>query len=279
MSRLYGRAFDVFQISKYIKEHEIPKYTENNKKITIDGLIDSSGILGLYLPDSAIDFIKNHPVEICKTPFIPRSMSSFPTQKNPKPVICFKGVNFKEEFKREFIFFLGCLLSEVNPDELPKSKDLPCEYGDLLPLLLEHLYLKENGEEERFLPKHLNALKFNADSYQRVYEDHQKHLVSNRSKELDIMSYKTLSQIEENQAREEKEFLTNTLKLLVPFSSVDGALQIIDKLKTEDEIKDFIKVLYENKNNNRQEIMKDYDIESYGYKRLRRAIDTWRYVK
>ena len=44
-------------------------------------------------------------------------MSSFPTQKNPKPVICFKGVNFKEEFKREFIFFLGCLLSEVNPDE------------------------------------------------------------------------------------------------------------------------------------------------------------------
>ena len=60
MSRLYGRAFDVFQISKYIKEHEIPKYTENNKKITIDGLIDSSGILGLYLPDSAIDFIKNH---------------------------------------------------------------------------------------------------------------------------------------------------------------------------------------------------------------------------
>ena len=275
MSRLYGRAFDVYQISNYLNGKKIPKYNEDNSKISIDELIDSSAILDLYLPQSAIDFILEYPIHIVKSPFIPRNMSSFPTKENPNATIFFKGMNFKKEQKRELNFFLGSVLSNINPDELPKKDNIPCEYGDILPLLLEYLYLKETNQEDRFLLKHLNSLKYKASNYSKLYEKYHRFLATNNWNELDYMTQEQLDRIEDNNKRMENEFLKNTLTMLVPFSSVDGLLQILDKIKTKEELKELINVLYENKNNDRQEILKEYDVSSYGYKRLRKEIDEW----
>ena len=279
MSRLYGRAFDVYQISKYLNGKEIPKYTENNKKISLDELIDSSEILDFYLPKSAIDYIVNYPIHIVKSPIIPKNMSSFPNEKNPNATIFFKGLSFKEEHKRDLIFFLGCVLSNINPDELPKDNDLPCEYGDILPLVLEYLYLKETNEEDKFLLKHLDSLKYNAIRYSKTYEAYHKYLVNNKSNELNYYTKEEQEKIDYNNDRYEKDFLSNTLTMLIPYSSIDGTLQILDKLKTKDDFKMFINMLYENKNNNRQEVLKEFDIDSYGYKRLRKEIDKWSCVK
>ncbi len=273
MSRLYGRAFDVYQMSNYILSAKIPKYNEDNKKITLDELINSSGIIELYIPESAIDYIVNYPIHIVKSPIIPRNMSEFPNKTNPNATIYFKGFNFKEEHKRDLNFFLGCVLSQVNPDKLPKNNDLPCEYGDILPLLLEYLYLKENNKEDIFLPKHLESLKFNAEKYTKSYEIYHKYLANNGLYESSFLSQKQQEKIEEYNTKLENDFLKNTLTMLVPFSSVDGVLQVIDKIQTKEEYKDLIAKLYENKKNNRQDILKDYNIESYGYKRLRKEID------
>ena len=276
MSRLYGRAFDVFQMSNSFKNYKIPKYNEDNKKVSLDELINSTDVLDLYLPQSAIDYIVNYPIHIVKSPIIPKNASEFPNINNPNATIYFKGINFKEEQKRDLVFFLGCVLSQINPDELPKENNLPCEYGDILPLLLEYIYLKENNKEDRFLLKHFNSLKFNAEKYQKVYEDHQKHLVSDTNKELSYYSEKEYSKREEYNKSIEDTFLKNTLTMLVPFSSVDGVLQVIDTFKTEKELKKIIELIYNNENNNRQELLNSFGIESYGYKRLRKELDNWR---
>lgn len=273
MSRLYGRAFDVYQTSNYILQAKIPKYNDDNKKITFEELIDSTGDVEIYLPQTAIDYIINYPIHIVKSPIIPRNMSEFPNKNNPNATIYFKGINFKEEQKRDLVFFLGCVLSHVNPDELPKNNDLPCEYGDILPLLLEYLYLKENNKEDIFLPKHLESLKFNAEKYTKSYEIYHKYLANNGLYESSFLSQKQQEKIEEYNTKLENDFLKNTLTMLVPFSSVDGVLQVIDKTQTKEEYKELIAKLYENKKNNRQDILKDYNIESYGYKRLRKEID------
>ncbi len=275
MSRLYGRAFDVFQMSKYLLDSKIPLYKDDNKKISLNELIDSSAVLDIYLPKEAIDYIVNHPIHISKSPFLPRNMSSFPTEKEPNASIYFKNTSFREEHKRELNFFLGCVLSNIYSDELPKKDDLPCEYGDILPLLLEYLYLKEINEEDRFVLKHLNTLKSSANSYQKVYETHQINLVTSKKHELEFLTSEKLREIEEDKNNKEMKFLAETFLMLVPFSSLDGLLQIIDKIKTKEEMKELIKILFENKNNNRQEILKDYNIESYGYKRLRKEINEW----
>lgn len=273
MSRLYGRSFDVYQMSNYILSAKIPKYNDDNKKITLEELIDSTGDVEIYLPQTAIDYIINYPIHIVKSPIIPRNMSEFSNFKNSNATIYFKGINFKEEQKRDLVFFLGCVLSQVNPDELPKNNDLPCEYGDILPLLLEYLYLKENNKEDIFLPKHLESLKFNAKKYTKSYEIYHKYLANNGLYESSFLSQKQQEKIEEYNTKLENDFLKNTLTMLVPFSSVDGVLQVIDKTQTKEEYKELIAKLYENKKNNRQDILKDYNIESYGYKRLRKEID------
>ena len=276
MSRLYGRAFDVYQVSKELSEKQIPKYKEDNSKISLDDLIDSTNALDIYLPEEAIDYIINYPIHIVKSSFIPRNMSEFPSVHNPNATIYFKGARFKEEQKRDLSFFLGCVLSQVNPDELPKNFDLPCEYGDLFPLLMEYLYLKENNKEEIFLNKHLNSLKSNALKYQKIYEAYQKHLVVDRENELLILNDADVARLDDFRNKSEQIFLENTLASLVPLSSVDGALQIIDKVKTKEDFKKIIKELYENPNNNRQELLRNYDIESFGYKRLRKELDSRR---
>ena len=273
MSRLYGRAFDVFQISNYIKSADIPIYTEDKKNVSIDELMESSKILDLYIPDEALDYILNNQIHIVKSPFIPKNMTSFASDKNPNDTIFFKGMNFKEEHKRELVFFLGAVLSKINQDELPKSNDLPCEYGDVFPLLLEYIYLKEIGKEDRFLKKHLYCLKYHGDKYQKIYETYQRSLVTNKNNELNFYTQNELIKQDEIYKKREDQFLKDTLTMLIPFSSVDGILQIIDKINTKEELKELIKELYENKNNNRQEILNNIGIESYGYKRLRKEID------
>ena len=272
MSRLYGRSYDVYRMSRYINELNIPKYKEDNKKVSMDELIDSTAILDLYLPKSAIEYIENCPIEIVKSPLIPRNASKIPTKEDNTAIIYFKGLNFKEENKRELCFFLGTVLSLINPDKLPKDDDLPCEYGDLFSLLLEYIYLKSVNKEDTFLLKHLNALDWNGKKYVESYENFQKYLVNDKVNDFLELSEVQLNKIEEEKNQIEKQFLSATLNTLVPLSSVDGILQLKDILDDEESTRKLINKLFENKDNDRQKILKDYGVESYGYKTLTKVL-------
>ena len=273
MSRLYGRAFDVYRTSCELKNNILPKYNEESKKISVNDLVSSTKILDFYLPESAINYIENYPIHVSKSPILPRSVSEFPTLESPDAKIYFKGLNFKEEHKRELAFFLGSVLALMNPDKLPGEDDLPCEYGDLFPLLVEYLYLKENNKEDRFILKHLNALKWNGEKYCKTYEAYNKHLVTDRENELLIYSEDIDSAREDFNRKYEKDFLVNSLTILVPLSSLDAMLQIIDKIKTKEDFKKIVKLVYDNPDNNRQLLLRDYGIESFGHKRLRKEIN------
>ena len=275
MSRLYGRSYDVYRMSRYINELNIPKYKEDNKKVSMDELIDSTAVLDLYLPKSAIEYIENCPIEIVKSPLIPRNASKIPTKEDNTAIIYFKGLNFKEENKRELCFFLGTVLSLINPDKLPKDDDLPCEYGDLFPLLLEYIYLKSVNKEDSFLLKHLNALDWNGKKYVNSYEKYQKYLVNGRISEFLDLTEVQYNKIEEEKKFIEKQFLSATLSTLVPLSSVDGILQLENIINNKEELKELINRLFENKENDRQQILKDYNVESYGYKTLTKKLEKW----
>ena len=273
MSRLYGRAFDVYQTASDFKKNQFPKYNEENGKISVNELLESTKILDFYLPQSAIDYLENYNIHISKSPILPRSVSEFPTMEKPYASIYFKGLFFKEEHKRELAFFLGSVLELMNPDKMPNDDNLPCEYGDLFPLLLEYLYLKENNKENLFITKHLVELKNYSEKYCKSYEAYNRHLVED--KENDLMIYSediTSARLEYNQ-KIEKDFLDNTLQILVPLSSVDAALQIIDKTKSKEDYKKIIKLIYDNPDNDRQMLLNDLGYESYGHIRLRKEIE------
>lgn len=273
MSRLYGRSYDAYQISKYLEETKIKRYKKDSKSISLDELIDSTTILDLYLPEEAIDYLVNYPIHIVKSPIILRNLSTLPNNIEKNATLYFKGFNFKEEYKRELVFFLGTVLSMINPDKLPDKYDFPCEYGDIFSLLLEYIYLKENNKENEFSLKHINEIKYNGKKYVNSYDAYQRYLLSDKCRDFYYASekeeYKRKQIYEEN----EKQFLSSTLNTIVPLSSFDGVLQIIDKIKNRDELKKLIKLLYENKNNDRSEIISGYGIESFGLKRLRKEIN------
>ena len=272
MSRLYGRSFDAYQTSKYLKENRIKKYKSDNKRIDLSELVDSTTILDLYLPEKAIDFLTNYPIHIVKSPFIPKNLSTLPNGQNNNATIFFKGFNFKEEYKRELVFFLGTTLSVINPDKLPNEYEFPCEFGDLLPLLMEYIYLRENNKEKDFSLKHLNEVLWNGKNYIKIYDSFQRYLINDKyrnyyySDDEEDMGYKKYKENESN-------FLKATLDTIVPLSSLDGVLQIIDTIKDDSEMKKLIELLFENKNNDRSEILREYNIESFGLKRLKKEID------
>ena len=275
MSRLYGRSFDAYETSKYLIESKLPKYKEENKKINLDELMDSTTVLDFYLPDSAIDYLMNYPIHIVKSILVPRNLSTLPNEKEKNATIYFKGFNLKEEYKRELVFFLGTVLSIINPDRLPDDYELNCEYGDVFSLLLEYLYLKKENKEDSFSLKHLNSLVWNGSRYVKSYDDYQRYLISDRNKDLYYLSDNDLSERDDYNKRLETQFLSSTLNTIVPLSSMDGVLQLIDMLKDDNEIKELIKQLFENKNNNRGEILNEFGIESYGLKRLRKEIESF----
>ena len=274
MSRLYGRSYDAYQVSKYLEDFNIPREKNNNNKISLDELVESTSILDLYLPENAIDYLINCPIHVVKSPFIPRNMSILPNDKEDA-TIYFKGFNFKEENKRELIFFLGTVLSIINPDKLPGEYDFPCEYGDIFPLLLEYIYLKENEKENEFSLKHLNEVKWNGKKYIKSYNAYQRYLISDKNRDFYYMNDIDYNKRNEENKNIEKQFLSATLNTIVPLSSMDGLLQIVDKINTKEEYKDIVKLLFDNKNNDRSEILKEMGIESFGLKRLRKEIDTY----
>jgi len=135
---------------------------------------------------------------------------------------------------------------------MPNEYDIMCQFSDVLPLLIEYLYLKEINQEERFSNKNLTDLKLNAYEYKKIYERFEKFPY--------IFS--------------EENMLRNTLLFLVPLSSMDATLQIVDKYKDKkDELVKLIYDLFENINHNREEVINERDVETFGFKRLRKEIE------
>ncbi len=249
MSRLYGRTNDIYSISKDLLENYNKKYERDNAIISFEKMDKSLEIIEKFIPRDAALFLKDAQIEVAWNLFIKDTIySGYGEEKN---TIIFPTKKMKEEYRRDLVYFAGDLLRRINLDYVPDDFDIRCQYSDVLPLTLEYLFLKEIGKEDRFSDKHLQDLKLNAKEYVKIYENFHNY----------------------PEVFNEERFLKNSLLFLVPLSSFDMTLQIADEIvNDEDKLKLLIKELINNENHNREEVINKMNMDTYGFKRLRKEI-------
>lgn len=250
MSRLYGRVEDVNNVSKYLIDNYKKLYIMSYKDIDDEELIDSPKKVFPYLSKDTINYINDCDIQIRWNNKIAGTIYSGVGEDDN--IIFFKTRQMKEEYKTDLIYFIGDLLRRKNLDYMQDEHDIMCQYSDVLPLLIEYLYLKEIGKEEVFSERNLSDLRLNAKQYHRIYE---------RCKKFPYLFSK-------------KSLLDNTLLYLVPLSSIDATLQIIDSIgNNKEELRVLLQELIDNNNHNREEILNERNVNTYGFKRLRKEID------
>lgn len=272
MSRLYGKSIDVYSASKDLVDINNFKYKRDNKKTTWEEVESCPEVLDLYLPENAIEIIENNPIKIVASPVVVKQACLLPSKEGEEPTIYFPRWSPIEEYKRELVFFLGEFLAIQSRDEMPKENDLPCEFSNVIGLFLEYLYLKENGKDKLFANKHLEELTYNARNYIKAYKNYQKALVSRKQTELYLLSDEQQERVELGNKQIERQFLNATLTTLIPLSSLDATLQLIDKNLSKNDIKELLRRLVENEDHDRQIIINEIGIDTFGYKRLRKEI-------
>ena len=273
MSRLYGKSNDVYSISKLLIDSKIKPYTIKKNRIHEEELETCPEKIEIYLNEKTKKIISNTPIRIVFSPLVIKNTYLLPNDKTEEPTMYFPRWNPIEEYKRELVFFIGQLLSNNSLDKMPDDETIPCEFNELVPLLLESLYLKEEGKLEDFSKKHLNELLFNAKQYVESYNNYNKYQDSISQANFLFLSEKERNKIEEKTKKIEKDFLNATLTSLTPLSSMEVALQIIDKNEDKEKIKELLNLLIDNPLHDRQTIIKDKGYETYGYKRLRKEIE------
>lgn len=273
MSRVYGRAFDVYSITKLLKETKINEYKKDNKKTTWTDIEYTPEKIITFLPDCAIDFLAEKKVKIMKTPFLKYTTTQIPDTEEQDRFIKFPSLVPKEEFKRELMFYMGMILANYNGDNDSDEYEIPDEYDDTLPFLLEYIYLKVAGKDDKFIIKHLNELKSYQKNYMFFYDDYKDFEDLKSEAEfanLDKIRYEKFQKLCKDK---EDEISSLTKDSVSHLSSLEGTLAIIDSCKSEEELKRIIEELMLNKKGNRGIILRDREIESYGYKRLRKEIE------
>ena len=134
MSRIYGKAYEVYNITKDLEETKLPKYKRDNTKSSWDEIETTPEKIEIYLPDRAIDFLTSKKTKIMKTPFLKYTLTQVPEEESEERFIRFPSLSPKEEFKRELMFYMGMLLSSYNRDNPKEEYGIPNEYDDTLPL-------------------------------------------------------------------------------------------------------------------------------------------------
>ena len=250
MSRLYGRVEDVNSISKYLLDNYKGLYIPNYKDVEEQEVIEAPKLVHPYLSEDITKYIDDCDIKIHWSGKISGTIySSLGSDEN---IIFFKTKQMREEYKIDLLYYIGDLLNRKNLDIMHGNHDLSCQFSVVLPLLIEYLFLKEEENTDVFSDRNLSDLRIGAKGYHRMYEIH---------KRLPFLY-------------SEENLLDKTLLNLVPLSSMDATLQIIDKYGNDkEELKRLIKELVDNEERNREYVMNERNINTYGFKRLRKEID------
>lgn len=250
MSRLQGRVEDVNSISKYLIENYNKVYIPSFKEVGTDELMDAPKKVFPYLSKDSVQYINDCNIQLCWNGKLAGTIYS--SAESDENVIFFRTKQMREEYKTDLVYYIGDLLGRKNNDIIQDQYDISCQYNSLLPLLIEYLYLKEEGKEDVFSDRNISDLRMNAKEYRKIYEK--------------VKLFPFLFS--------EENLLNNTLLYLIPLSSLDATYQIIDNYGNDkDKLIYLIQELIDNENHNREEIINKNNINTYGFKRLRKEID------
>lgn len=275
MSRIYGYSDSVYDVYNDLNNSKILKYNKDNNKTTWDDVINSVNDIDFYIPIEFKKSMENNKIRILRVPsiFNKNTIISTPTEEDEDPTIIFPSRSAKEEYKKELVYFIGVLLREVNCDNMPDLYNIPIEYNDVLPLILEYLYLKNNNLERVFSHQKIHELYVTSNLYVRSFNNYKKiQELTYNSRYLPRKDYEKINELEKDSL---KKFEDLTLEYLIPLSSLDVSLQLIDNYNSID-FKKLIKDLYNNYNNDRKEYINDLGIDSYGFKRVKEEIEKYK---
>ncbi len=249
MSRILGRTYDIYNISKYLIDNYSKQYVFNKRQISDDEFFDATRVISPYLGEKELNYLEQCNVQYGYNIFIKDTTYSNYGEEN---IIIFPTKNLHESYKRDMIYFLGELLKRNSLDYTPQDYDISCQFSNVLPYLLEYLFLRDTNKEIDFSTRHLDGLLLNSKIYKNIFECYR----------------------DDEKFMKEERFLEQSLIFLVSLSSLDATLQISDEIaKDKIELQKLIHELFENKNHNREEILADRNITTYGFKRLMKEID------
>ena len=274
MSKIYGRGYDVYQFYKTISERKIPKYKEHDvKKCSWSEITASSEKIEIYLSKKTIDFLESKEIKITRNIFSRSIMTQIPCPSFDERIIEFPSLIPREEYKRNFNFYLGMLLSGYKEDLDDEVYGIKEEFDDVLPLLLEYLYLKEAGKADEFLSKHFNEIRYTGKSYIKAYDEYNdfiKFRNDSDTSDLDPVRLERFKQL----CIDKEHYMNEGIRdCLTPISSLDSVISIYEQIKSPSEYKELIERLMVNEKGNRGLILQDMGIETYGFKQLRKVLD------
>ena len=276
MSRLLGRSYDAYTVSKELKEAKIRKYKPDNTVTTWKSVENSPEKYEMYLPESAIDFLKSKKIKIYRTPFLIYTDMQIPTMEDQERYIRFPSKIPIERFKTELAYFIGMLLADYRGDDEENLYSFPKEYSDLLPNLLVYFQLKEEGKEEDFLKRHLGILAQYVGTFITDYEAFKDFDEFQKGVNTIFMEPEKYEKFTDLIKENEEKIASATGETLIQLSALDGALQIIDRCESKEDFQKYVEMLFLNPNHDRSSLLRENGIQSYGYKRLRKAIEDYK---
>ena len=271
MSRLFGRTFDLYSISTLLSNTKLCKYTGDNRTISWDEVKEVKEKIEPYLTNKTKDILQKHKIiPVSRFKILDNmAISSFPMFGDSDSEIMFPSKKAKAEYKRVYAYFLGQVLSNYNLDGENDNFGVPNEYDDVLPLLIEYMYLNDRD----FDLKHLEELQYTANQYINAYEKYKKADDLRYAADYLSMNDKKYNDMQKIISEETERMETNTSLCLTKFSSIEGALKLIDRINDKEQFKDIIEELTLNQDNSRAKIMVNNNADSYGYRVLRKEIE------
>lgn len=268
MSRIMGRMFDVYEISKLLKEANIKKYKSDKTNTSWESLMTSNEKYKMYLPESALNYLNDKKIRICKCSY--NFQVDFEVKE--EPLIKFPSLVCKEEYKKGLAFFLGFILNNYHNDLEGTYFTYNFEYNETLPLLIEYLYCKEINKENEFYKKYLYLLRTVAINYLNDYKNYNNFQDFKKSFCLDDLTDREYDLLMSYSMEADDEMECAVSEALIQLASYDGVLEIVEKYKTKEELKNVIEKLFLNESNDRSSLLHSMDINSYGFNSLRNQL-------
>ena len=271
MSRIYAKRDDIVNFSECINAIKIKKHKSDNEIIPWNEVALGANNLELFLTDDCIKYLTSKPIAICKDPFSFYTRRSIP-KDNEQTMISFPSFRARKEYQRELVFALGLMLSlnKLDNEQSDYSFIIQDEFRDVLPLYAEYLYLRDIGKEDTFSLKRLEELKTRTKDFPASIMGLKSSISRSEGyiRNSAVYSPKVIEDSErvKDCCIEDVEKLTH--ETLIPVSSMDATLQLIDKNLSKEQIKEFIDKMFKNESGNRADIVAQYGVVSNNYKRL-----------
>lgn len=244
MSSIYGRSYDIFQLSQKMIMCN-PEINFDFAKTSWRNVLGVEDDIKIKLSDDICEKLENIPIVVKRNPFRRRAVMNSGNGYDKGASITFPSLDAIGEYRNYYAHFLGRLLYRYKP-----YND---EFHYIIPFIFEYFsYTDKDNPREEFEKRNIGKQKVLARQFINYFNYY------NNRDDYDIRDYESI-----------------ILSAMGHFSSLDAALQLTDIIEKDEDkgLRIIDDILHEKKKS--FEILEDEDITTYGYKRLRKSIEKY----